>query len=211
MQYLSDCQRDWRFNHLLLVDRDVPIMGISVPISISPHDINDCTHVPDLPTHLSIAAPVQSPSLIIPSLQPLSHPSTNNPAMSSYLSPIQHVMVQFYQLPPHQKELLLKLVSHPEALVHQDADTLRAAIDLVIQCNAADEQGGSYTIPQQIENALMRRVQRPPAESGIGSRQGCQHWVCLWPGCVKETRRKPNATRHLLSHTEAKPEACTAW
>jgi hypothetical protein len=188
-------------------------MGISVPSSISPRDINDLTHVPVHPAHFPPTAPTQS-AHFVPSSHPLYweyNPRADNLAMSSYPSPSYHVMQQFYQLPIHHQEHLLKLVGHPQALEQQDPDALLAAITLVRQWSAADAQGGSYTIPQQIENALMRRVQRPPAETGPGSRQGCQHWVCLWPGCEKETRRRPNATRHLLSHTEAKPEVCTSW
>jgi hypothetical protein len=185
-------------------------MGISVPpSSISPRDINNCTHVPVQPAHF----PVQS-TPFVPSPRPLyqeCHPDTDNLAMPSYLSPIRHVMQQFYQLPPHEQEHLLKLVGHPQALEQHDPDAVRAAINLVRQCSAADAQGGSYSVPQQIQSALMRRVQRPPAETGVGSRQGCLCWVCLWPGCEKETRRRPNATRHLLSHTEAKPEVCSTW
>ena len=185
-------------------------MEFSVPSSIPPRDINNCTHVP---AHFPLAPPIQ-PAPFVPSSHSLYRDCTldaDNLAMSSHLSPINHVMQQFYQLPNDQQEHLLKLVDHPQALERQDPNALRAAINLVVEWSAADARGGTYTIPKHIESALMLRVQRPPAETGPGSRQGCQHWVCLWPGCEKETRRRPNATRHLLSHTEAKPEICTIW
>ena len=185
------------------------------PVPTTSRDLSACTHTAAMATHPPYATlaspPSPSPPFAFPPLHyssQCSSPEIDDPTMRSYPLHLQQVIIQLCRLPPDQQELLLKPIGHPQNFQKQDPVVLQAAIDLIVQCRAT---GGQFIVSDEAERALMLRVQRPPSETGPGSRQGCMHWRCLWPGCEKTTKRKPNATRHLLSHTGAKPEVCAMW
>lgn len=161
------------------------------------------TYTPALEAHFTAAQSIYPAYYSFPSAdRPTDAENTVTTIQST-----DYIVMEFYQLSGPDRELIVK-GGNFQGVNAQDLHATQAAINYIKHCNEAQTLGGSYEPPQAIQSALMQRVERPPAETGRGSRHGCEYWVCHWPGCLKKTKRKPNATKHLLAHTHCKPEAC---
>lgn len=166
--------------------------------------MNPTTHTSTFDAHFAAVSSIQPAYYSFSSADRVTAAQNDIITMPS----MDYIMMEFYQLPGPERELIVKGGNLPPLSSAQDLHATQAAINYIKHCNEAQIQGGSYEPSQTIQSALMQRVERPPAETGRGSRHGCEYWVCHWPGCLKQTKRKPNATKHLLSHTQCKPEVC---
>lgn len=74
--------------------------------------------------------------------------------------------------------------------------------------------GGAQESLDEVEELLLAYLERKPlplSAKGTGARRGAAGYMCRWPDCTKQVKRRDHAKAHVAAHFGLKPFGCPHW